>query len=41
MIYDLFYVSTRTVNKNSWEKFKNKFPTSKLIENVSDRKSVV
>ena len=36
MIYDLFYVSTRTVNKNSWEKFKNKFPTSKLIENVSE-----
>ena len=36
MNHDLFYVSTRIVNKNSWKQFKNKFPTAKLIENVSD-----
>jgi hypothetical protein len=36
MNYDLFYISTRTVNLNSWKKFKNKHPTAKLLENVSN-----
>ena len=36
MIYDIFYVSKGKINALDWLKFKNKFPTSQKIENVSD-----
>ena len=36
MIYDLFYVSNKNADKNIWEKFKEKFPTARLLENVSE-----
>jgi hypothetical protein len=36
MIYDLFYISDKQVDKSSWEKFKEKFPTAKLLENVTE-----
>jgi len=35
MIYDLFYVSNRTVNQTSWKTFKERFPTARLLENIT------
>jgi len=34
-MYDIFYVSKRTIPENAWQAFRNRFPTSQKIENVS------
>jgi hypothetical protein len=36
MIYDLFYVSDKQVDESNWENFKSRFPTAKLLENVTE-----
>lgn len=33
-MYDILYVSQRTVDQNNWKFFKNKFPRAQLVENV-------
>jgi len=35
MIYDLFYVSPRDVDQDNWKRFKERFSTARLLENVS------
>jgi hypothetical protein len=34
MIYDIFFVSNNTVNKNTWEIFSKRFPTAQKIDNI-------
>jgi hypothetical protein len=36
MIYDVFYVSHKSVQSLDWQRFKERFPTAKLIENVKE-----
>ena len=35
MIYDLFLVSNKSVNKETWSLFKQRFPNAQLLENVN------
>lgn len=34
MIYDIFYVSKTTVDKENWLSFKKRFPTARFLENI-------
>jgi len=34
-MYDIFFVSKKNVNRDSWEKFRTRFPNSQKIENVT------
>jgi len=34
MIYDIFYVSKQQVNADSWQQFRQRFPSAQKIENV-------
>lgn len=34
-MYDIFYVSKRIISEDNWSVFKNRFPTSQKVENVS------
>ena len=40
MIYDIFYISKKTINDLDWKKFKNRFPFSQKIENVENFENV-
>ena len=34
MIYDIFYVSKQQVDADSWQQFRQRFPSAQKIENV-------
>ena len=34
MIYDIFYVSKQQVDANSWQQFRQRFPSAQKIENI-------
>ena len=36
MIYDIFYVATRSADSQNWKLFKERFPTARLLENVTE-----
>lgn len=34
-MYDIFYIHSNTLDKASWEKIKNRYPTAQRLENIS------
>jgi hypothetical protein len=35
MIYDIFYVSKQKVDIDSWQQFRQRFPSAQKIDNIS------
>ena len=40
MIYDIFYVSKQQVNADSWQQFRQRFPSAQKLDNVSSLEDI-